>query len=122
MEDKTLYWPNGNMKRKCHFVKGIRHGMDQIWNVHGQLVDEGSYEMAKPVGFHRRWNDQGALIEEIEYLEGTRFNLRQWDDQGEIRVEALWTGESYREKLWDRFQNIWIEKKGFWNGKKLVYV
>lgn len=121
--EALLYWPNGKQKRKCRFVKGVRDGLDQMWNEEGTLVDEGPYKMGKPVGTHRRYNGSGALIEEIEYLDGPRFNLRQWDDAGEIRVEAIWLNpDTYREKAWDRFQNIWVEKEGYWNGKKLVYV
>lgn len=38
-----LYWPNGKMKRKCHFDKGRRCGLDQMWNEEGTLVDEKDY-------------------------------------------------------------------------------
>lgn len=121
--ESLLYWPNGQLKRKCSFQKGKRHGFDQMWSEEGVLLDEGRYECGKPIGVHRRFNKQGALIEEIEYLDGSRFNLRSWDEAGELKVEAIWTDPmTYREKAWDRFQNIWIEKEGFWNGKKLVYV
>jgi antitoxin component YwqK of YwqJK toxin-antitoxin module len=39
----VLYWPNGKMKRKCSFQNGVRHGLDQMWNEEGVLVDEGRY-------------------------------------------------------------------------------
>ncbi len=117
-----LYWPNGKMKRKCSFEKGVRHGPDQMWSEEGKLLDEGHYERGKPVGKHCRYGKNG-VIEEIEYLDGSRFNLRQWDDEGQLRTEAIWTDlMTYREKAWDRFEKVWIEKEGFWNGKKLVYV
>jgi hypothetical protein len=118
-----LHWPNGNCKRKCSFAGGVRHGRDLMWNEAGILVDEGSYEFGKPVQFHRRYNKKGALVEEIEYLDADRFNLRSWDEKGGLCVEAIWIdATTYREKVWDRFQNVWIEKKGIWNGKKLVYL
>ncbi len=121
--EALLYWPNGKLKRKCSFRKGVRHGLDQMWSEEGILLDEGRYESGKPIGVHRRYNKKGALIEEIEYLDSSRFNLRNWDDRGELRVEAIWTDPAtYREKAWDRFQEIWVEKEGFWNGKRLVYV
>lgn len=121
--ESLLYWPNGKPKRRCRFVKGVRDGLDQMWSEEGVLVDEGLYELGRAVGVHRRFNSKGALIEEIEYLNGSRFNLRSWDDAGELRVEAIWIdSDTYREKAWDRFQNIWVEKEGYWNGKKLVYV
>lgn len=117
-----LRWPNGHFKRKCTFVQGIRHGLDQMWNENGVLVDEGRYEMGKAVGVHRRWNRVGVLIEEIEYLQAPRFNLRQWDESGNLRVEAVWSDPvTYLERAWDRFENVWVEKRGFWNGKKLIY-
>lgn len=116
-----LLWPNGKMKRRCHFSRGVRSGVDQMWNEEGQLVDEGSYEEGKPVGIHRRWTSNGQLIEEIAYLDACRFNFLQWDEKGNLRVEALWIDEAhYCEKVWDRFQQIWIEKRGHWDGKRLV--
>lgn len=121
--ESSLYWPNGGLKRRSHFVEGVRQGLDQMWSEEGILLDEGSYESGKPVGIHRRLNKKGNLLEEIEYLDAVRFNLKQWDDAGELRVEALWNDfDTYREKVWDRFENRWVEKEGFWNGKKLVYV
>lgn len=121
MKEVCLRWPNGKLKRKCFFKKGLRVGQDLMWNEEGQLVDEGNYKAGKPIGTHRRWDRKGNLIEEIVYLEEKKFNLRQWDEEGNLRVEAMWTGETYREKVWDRFQKIWIEKQGYWDGKKLVY-
>lgn len=120
--EALLFWPGGTLKRKSHFEKGIRHGLDQMWNETTLLVDEGCYEWGKPVAIHRRFNKNGGLIEEIEYLQDSRFNLREWDDSGAIKVEALWNAFDYRERVWDRFNNIWVEKEGIWNGKKLVYV
>lgn len=120
--ETVLYWPNGKLKRKCQFVQGVRHGLDQMWSESGVLLDEGHYEMGKPTGIHRRFRNNGALIEEIEYLDSSRFNLRQWDEEGLLRVEAIWSDLDYCEKVWDRFQEIWVKKEGFWNGKKLVYV
>ena len=29
---------------------------------------------------------------------------------------------NYKAKAWDRFQYVWVEQKGVWDGKKLVYV
>lgn len=120
--ETILYWPNGRLKRKCHFVQGVRHGLDQMWNEEGILVDEGSYERGKAIDIHCRYGKLGNKIEEIEYLDAHRFNIRQWGEQGELRLEALWVDTEYREKAWDRFEQCWVEKVGFWNGKKLVYV
>lgn len=121
MREVCLYWPNGKLKRRCFFQEGLRVGIDQMWNEEGQLVDEGHYEKGKPVGAHRRWDEKGTLIEEIVYLDEGKFDLRQWDGKGNLRVEAIWSKEAYREKVWDRFQKIWIEKQGYWDGKRLVY-
>lgn len=45
--ETLLYWPNGKLKRKCSFSKGVRHGLDQMWNEEGVLVDEERYAMGK---------------------------------------------------------------------------
>ena len=120
--ESLLYWQNGQLKRQCCFIRGVRDGLDQMWNEEGILLDEGSYKMGKAVGMHRRFNKNGSLIEEMEYLAAPRFNLRQWDDAGELRVEAIWDADTYREKTWDRFEKIWMRKEGYWNGKKLIYL
>jgi antitoxin component YwqK of YwqJK toxin-antitoxin module len=117
-----LYWPNGQLKRKCHFERGAREGVDQMWSEAGLLVDEGAYQGGKPVGIHRRWSVKGDLIEEIGYIDSIRFNFRQWDELGQLRFEGIWAEETYFEKSWDRFKNVWMEKQGRWDGKKLVYV
>ncbi len=117
-----LYWKNGMLKRHILFQNGVRHGFDQMWNKAGKLLDEGRYEMGKPVETHRRFGKKGKLLEAIEYLDDKRFNLREWDDAGAIRLEALWKGLEYKERVWDRFQKIWVEKEGYWDGTKLVYL
>lgn len=45
--EALLYWPNGQLKRKCQFVQGTRHGTDQMWSEEGVLVDEARYERGK---------------------------------------------------------------------------
>jgi antitoxin component YwqK of YwqJK toxin-antitoxin module len=120
--ETVLYWPNGNVKRRCSFRKGVRWGRDCMWSEEGVLVDEGEYENGKPTGRHRRWSQKGQLLEEIVYLDEKRFDFRQWDEKGNLRTEAVWAdGVNYRERVWDRFQNIWIEKEARWDGKKLLY-
>ena len=119
---RTIYWENGRVKWRIHFQNGLSSRMDQMWNEEGVLVDEGKYENGKPVGVHRRWNAKGFLIEEITYRDTRRFNLRSWDNEGVLRVEAIWIDDShYVEKAWDRFQNIWVEKKGVWDGKEIQF-
>jgi antitoxin component YwqK of YwqJK toxin-antitoxin module len=66
--ESVLYWPNGKLKRKCSFCNGTRHGFDQMWSEEGILVDEGRYEMGKPVGVHRRFDKKGNVVEEVSYV------------------------------------------------------
>lgn len=123
MGECILYWPNGKVKRRVSFKKGIRDGLDQMLSDEGTLLDEGCYELGKPVGVHRRFSKKGSLIEEVEYLDEVRFNMRSWNDKGELCVEAIWVDDlNYLEKAWDRFENKWIEKKGRFDGKKLIYL
>lgn len=106
----NLYWPNGQLKRSVEFQNGIRSGFDRMWSEEGVLVDEGFYQNGLPIGIHKRWNKKGNLIEEITYLDGNRFNYRHWDDVGILRTEAIWNGDEYRERAWDRFQKVWVDK------------
>src|SRR3989344_787000 len=119
--ESLLYWPNGRLKRKCSLLRGVREGWDQMLSPHGIVLDEGFYRKGEPVGVHRRCNRRGQLIEEIEYLEKPRFNLRRWDDEGQIRVNTRWVDDiHYEERAWDRFENKWVEKRGRFDGKKLM--
>lgn len=38
-----LYWPNGQLKRSCHFANGIRSGWDRMWDIAGKLMEETHY-------------------------------------------------------------------------------
>jgi antitoxin component YwqK of YwqJK toxin-antitoxin module len=38
-----LYWPNGQLKRKVHFKKGLRHGTDEMYSKEGTLLDTDCY-------------------------------------------------------------------------------
>ncbi|HSX13311.1 MAG TPA: 6-hydroxymethylpterin diphosphokinase MptE-like protein [Chlamydiales bacterium] len=109
----NLFWPNGKLKRSVEFKEGIRSGSDRIWNEEGILLDEGFYENGNPIGTHKRWNKKGALIEEITYLDAKKRNYCLWDDEGNIRAEATWQGNAYRERAWDRFQNVWVSQGEF---------
>ena len=83
----VLFWPNGQQKRRVHFVRGRRHGTDEMWNEAGVLVDEGTYEEGRPVGVHARFFDSGQILEEIEYLEDGPVKVRHWDEQGTLLLE-----------------------------------
>jgi antitoxin component YwqK of YwqJK toxin-antitoxin module len=39
-----LFWPSGVMKRRCYFEKGMRRGLDQMWDETGKLLEEALYE------------------------------------------------------------------------------
>ena len=71
---KSIYWPNGQLKRRIVFVEGVRHGKDEIWNEAGLLVDSAEFSEGKAVGIHRRFNDNGSLIEEVEYYPDGTFH------------------------------------------------
>ena len=73
----SIYWPNGQIKRRVVFVDGLRHGKDEIWNEEGTLVDTAEFKEGKPVGVHRRFADDGAKIEEVEYFPDGTF--RYWN-------------------------------------------
>ena len=79
-----VYWNNGQLKRFTQFQENLRHGLDQMWNESGVLVDSGSYEKGVAIGVHRRWNDQGILIEEMEFSQGKCVSFRSWNDEGEV--------------------------------------
>ena len=119
----VLYWPNGIEKRRVFFKKGVRDGHDLMFSDEGVILDAGQYEDGKPAGIHRRYSRSGLLIEEIEYLDKIRFNMRSWNDEGELWVDARYLDEeNYLERTWDRFENKWIEKKGRFDGTKLIYL
>lgn len=122
LETRNIFWDNGRLKRSIQFLNGIRSGADRMWNEEGLLVDEGFYEAGKPIGAHRRWGENGRLIEEILYRSEKQFDFRSWDEKGDLRCEAFWIDENrYLEKTYDSLQNLWVEKKGNWDGKQIVF-
>ena len=124
MEEKTqtIFWPNGAVKRVVEFKNNQRSGFDRIYNQAGHLVDEAFFDQSFPIGIHRRFDQKGNLIEEVSHLEKGRFSFRLYGSSQEPYFEGLWLDKDcYVERSFDKGSDLWVEKKGCWDGKKVVF-
>ncbi len=89
-----LHWPNGQLKRKSFYKNNMRHGLEQLWNEDGVLIDEGSYYNGDPIGLHRRWYPSGVIKERCFYFGPAKFNRRCYNNDGELVYELVYMDEN----------------------------
>lgn len=116
-----LYWENGQIKRQTDYSQGLREGKDEIWNEQGVLVDSGEYQAGHPCGVHRHFFANGSPKEEIVYHTPLRFDKKEWDANGKLKVEALWAPDlTYTEKVYQETHGALV-RKGYWDGTRLCW-
>jgi len=60
-----LYSPNGQLKRKVSFKRGLREGMDDIFSVDGKLLDSCEYKEGKCIKSHKHRTKEDFLKEQF---------------------------------------------------------
>jgi antitoxin component YwqK of YwqJK toxin-antitoxin module len=116
-----LFWEGGKTKRKTSYQQGLREGKDQLWNEKGVLIDEAEYKSGQPCGTHRYYFHSGKVKEEWVYHTPTRYDRKEWNEEGKLVVEGLWAPDmSYTEKSFLETHGAQV-RKGYWNGNKLCW-
>lgn len=65
---KWTYWfPDGKVWSECEYKNGIKDGKSTVYYENGNKRYEGNYRNDTTIGAWRFWNDQGALLKEINY-------------------------------------------------------
>ena len=77
-----LFHETAQLKRRCHFIEGKKHGVDTIYSSDGTVLDEGLYHMGMPTGLHTRWYKNGQIKELLTYYSATSVDKKQWDEKG----------------------------------------
>lgn len=113
-----LFWEGGKSKRMTCYQAGLRNGKDQIWNEKGILVDDAEYRSGQPFGTHSHYFPSGKLKEETLYHAPTRFDKREWNEEGKLILEGIWSDLNYTEKSYLETQGASV-RKGYWDGNRL---
>jgi antitoxin component YwqK of YwqJK toxin-antitoxin module len=116
-----LFWEGGKSKRITCYDAGMRNGKDQIWNEKGTLLDDAEYRLGQPFGTHSHYFPSGKLKEEVLYHAPTRFDKREWNDEGKLLIEGIWSeGLNYTEKTYLESRGATV-RKGYWDGNRLCW-
>ena len=89
MDRSSFFWEGGQKKRACSFHEGQREGFDRVWNVSGQLLDEGEYLAGVPVGKHNSWYENGKQRSVRFYHTEEHFDAKEWDACGNLIRERF---------------------------------
>jgi antitoxin component YwqK of YwqJK toxin-antitoxin module len=93
-----------------------------MWNEQGVAVDEGEYDQGQPIGKHILRFANGKPKEELIYHTPTRFDKREWTEEGLLIFEGIYSADlSYVEKKFDAETKVMKERHGFWDGEKLCW-
>ena len=75
----------GKLLRELHYQKGVRHGVERMWNTRGELVIECQYNKGIPIGQAHQWASNGQLIKEVMiHCFPDDFDLNIWNAEGKI--------------------------------------
>lgn len=119
----TLYHPNADKKREMNFKMGKRFGKERQWYENGQMMLEKEFENEQVIGRERHWFLNGQLAEERLYLSCPQhFNFEQWNDEGQRLRKGTFDAENkYLESIWDEEGRLTEEKRGHFDGQKIVW-
>ncbi|MBI3237144.1 MAG: toxin-antitoxin system YwqK family antitoxin [Chlamydiales bacterium] len=116
-----LFWEDGQIKRQTGYERGLRHKEDRIWDEKGVLIDEGNWDLGKPCGTHRHLFSNGAPKAEYIYHTPTRWDVREWEESGELILEGIWGADlSYTEKKKTETDARAV-RRGYWDGNRLCW-
>jgi antitoxin component YwqK of YwqJK toxin-antitoxin module len=67
------WYPNGQVREEMEVnAEDDRHGLYTAYYPSGQKKEEGRYQNNKKHGKWTRWDDQGRVVDEVEYVDGVR--------------------------------------------------
>ncbi|MBN4062538.1 MAG: hypothetical protein COA57_05925 [Flavobacteriales bacterium] len=61
------YYEDAKPWSECEYRNGLKHGKNTVWFSNGHLRYEGKYENDKQAGIWKFWDENGALVKEVEY-------------------------------------------------------
>ena len=65
----TAYFPDGRPQSIGYFENGLRTGQSTVYQENGNLYQEGFYKKGKHCGKWKFYDEQGYLLEEVDFGE-----------------------------------------------------
>lgn len=67
-QGKWTYWfKNRKVWSECEYKNGLKNGKSTVYFENGKKRYEGNYSNDSTIGIWKFWNEQGALVKEINY-------------------------------------------------------
>lgn len=109
----------GQLIREGEYEFGKKVGKHTLYHYNGKPLLEGEFSLDEPYGFHRRYDEQGGLIEERYYHTPKQFDRREYIN-GTLHLQGLFCEEGYIE---ERFKEgaVVERREGEWKGDRLVW-
>ncbi len=131
------YWPDGQMKKKAHFVDGEYDGKMTWWYQNGQKELENEFVASELHGKHETWYPNGAKMCLGKRKKGQQEGVwRWWYEDGQIKEEnrylygqgqgkcAYWypNGSKKNETVYVAGEKTGAHKEWYENGKRNIVV
>jgi MORN repeat variant len=81
------FHPNGRLFREWTIVNGKIEGVTREWNENGVLVKEKPMKRGRVHGVVKQWNSKGQLLGEYKMNMG-RCIIRKWNEDGSLKTET----------------------------------
>ena len=77
-EVKEHHDAHGRLLARAEYSDGLLHGMNQIWNTTGLLIEASEFREGRREGYYRSWWGNGERKEEGMYKGGVRIGRYVW--------------------------------------------
>ncbi len=115
----TECYPNNQLKRKAYFDDNGNLLQVKIWYENGQLSNEKNYENGSPAGIWKSWNQDGKIIQTIEYINKDISKVKIYRLYSEILMMEGIMVNGEKDGVWYEYENDGklYQKVKYENGK-----
>ncbi|ALJ04421.1 preprotein translocase YidC [Pseudalgibacter alginicilyticus] len=96
--ERFVYYPNGKVAEKQHYVNGKLNGISQWYSDTNVVIKEFVYENDVLHGLSKVYNAKGELIVEGTYKQGKKNGIWQYYENGSLTEEVDFTPKSKLKK------------------------
>ena len=77
------WWSNGNLMQESMFKNGVQDGLKTVWNEQGEMIEQINYVGGKAQGELKQWHANGQLSLQSMLKDGYYDGeYKEWNDQG----------------------------------------
>lgn len=80
------FYKNGKLKKKTHYLDGVKHGRSVLYYKSGNIQQEFNYKNGEKNGWFKKYDEDGGLLQKANYKDGDQHGeSKLFYDDGSLR-------------------------------------